>query len=88
MFDEQLDAYNEAARVMAEKERRHAVGQFDLFGNPMPVSLSPVDLREIQRFARLDAKTGLPLRNYYSERISGEWLAAYESAFRSQRALR
>jgi hypothetical protein len=59
--------------------------QLDLFG--LPVSIPDVVLREERRFGQLDAKTGLAIRNHYSNRISGARLAAYEQAFREQRAL-
>src|SRR6266478_5855345 len=60
--------------------------QPDLFGpQTPPSSLSAVELREVLRFGKWDAKCGLSLRNHYSERISGDRLAAYESAFRAER---
>lgn len=51
----------------------------------VPVTVSPAVLREEARFGKWDAKCGLPLRNRYSQRISGDRLAAYESAFRTER---
>ncbi len=56
----------------------------DLFGRPAP--LPPNVLREEERFGKWDARTGLTLRNHYSDRISGERLATYERAFREERA--
>jgi hypothetical protein len=72
---------------MSEKRSTETTEQPDLFGPQAPPSpLSAVELREVLRFGKSDAKCGLPLRNHYSDRISGERLAAYESAFRSERA--
>ena len=59
--------------------------QIDLFG--ASVGLSPKVLREEQGFGRADAKSGLPLQNYYSERIFGERRASYERGFRQEREL-
>jgi len=56
----------------------------DLFGLPAPPT--PTVLRKEERFGTWDARTGLTLPNYYSSRISGERLAAYERSFREERA--
>jgi hypothetical protein len=58
--------------------------QLDLFG--ALESAAPVSLKEERRFGKWDAKCGLPLKNYYTDRISGERLAAYIEAFREERA--
>lgn len=59
-------------------------GQLELFDAPVP-TISQTILREEGRFGKWDAKTGLTLRNHYSDRISGERLVAYERAFREER---
>lgn len=59
------------------------IEQSDLFG-PLPPSAAV--LREEARFGEQDARTFLPIRNHYSDRIDGERLAAYERAFRAERA--
>ena len=59
------------------------MSQMDLFDAPRPSSLAV--LREEGRFGMWDARCGLSLRNYYSDRISGDRLAAYEQAFRQER---
>jgi hypothetical protein len=56
--------------------------QVDLLG-PLPTPTAV--LREEARFGARDAQSGLPLRNHYSTRISGDRLAAYEGGFRAAR---
>jgi hypothetical protein len=65
--------------------------QLDLFdarlaGERFELPVSPALLREEERFGKWDARTGLTLRNHYSSRIFGKRLAAYERAFREERA--
>ena len=57
--------------------------QGDLFGSAPP---SASVIREEERFGRMDAGSGLGLRSYYSNRLSGERLAAYERGWREERA--
>lgn len=54
----------------------------DLFGSPpVPEKI----LREERFYGKMDAVTGLSLRNFYSSQLSGERLAAYEAAFHERR---
>ncbi len=57
--------------------------QMDLFGPPP--SKAGV-LHEEERFGKWDAKCGLALRNHYSVQLYGDRLAAYERAYRDERA--
>ncbi len=61
------------------------MSQLDLFVEPTPPLISAKALKEEMRFGKWDAKCGLPLRNYYSSRISGDRLAVYELAFLEER---
>ena len=54
--------------------------------NPGAPTSSPKVLREEERFGFWDARTGLALRNRYSERLSAARLLAYEGGFRRGRA--
>ena len=58
----------------------------DLFGRAEQSVTS--SLREVERFGKWDAKTGLALRNYYSNQLAGAALAAYEKGFREERRTR
>jgi len=49
--------------------------QYDLFGTPTPTT-------EEARLGRWDARSGMPLRNGYSQQLSPERFAAYEAAYR------
>ena len=64
--------------------------QLDLFvpkTNPRPQKpVADQQLREEARFGKIDAITGLPLHNGYSNRLLGERLAVYETAWRATKA--
>jgi hypothetical protein len=57
--------------------------QLDLF--QAPAALSATEAREIERFGKVDARTGLGLRNYYSDRLPSDQLEIYQHAFRAER---
>ena len=52
--------------------------QLELFAPPPRATVSPLTLREEERFGRMDFRCRLPLRNDYSTRLMGQRLAAYE----------
>lgn len=54
------------------------MSQPDLFGEPTDSK----EAREDERFGRMDALTGCPLRNYFSERISRVRFMSYERGYR------
>ena len=57
--------------------------QLDLFSVP-PAQASQKVLREEHHFGIMDRRSGLGIRNYYSERIGGERLAAYKAGYRGE----
>jgi hypothetical protein len=54
--------------------------QLDLFATSQ-VPVPAKTLRDEEEFGGRDFRTGLPLRNYYSSRIDGERLIAYERGY-------
>ncbi len=57
--------------------------QGDLFDSA-PVSASVI--REEEHFGFMDARSGMGLRSYYADRLSGERLAAYRRGWWAGRA--
>lgn len=55
------------------------MSQGDLFELPS----EPKQKREDERFGRMDALTGCPLRNHFSERISLSRFRDYERGYRA-----
>lgn len=60
--------------------------QLDLFAT-VTSPVTSATLREEARFGKWDAKSGMPLMNYYSSRINGDRFAAYEAAYRAESAI-